>query len=189
MAVLLIDAGEGATSLDTAIAGYAHGHGKGIIVALNKWDRVEGKRQRAGELAATVRRELKFLDYAPLQFLSATTGWNLDKLLENIRAVGQARSQRVPTAELNRFFQALHLERAPVPAEKKVKIYYLTQAGVRPPTFVLFTDRPEKLHPAFERFLENQLRRRFGFVGTPLVFQTRPRRRTPRSGAPGPQSY
>lgn len=177
VALLMIDAQEGATSQDAAIARYAHENGKGLILVVNKWDLVQNKRLQAGELANTVRREMPFMDYAPMQFLSAASGWNLDKLLKNIREVGHARSQRVPTSELNRFFETLDLERLPVPAAKRTKIFYLTQAGVRPPTFVLFTDRTEKPHPAFEKFLEHQIRRRFGFAGTPIVLKTRPRRK------------
>jgi len=176
VALLLIDATEGATSQDAAIAAYAHQHGKGLVLVANKWDLVADKLHQAGQIAERLRREVSFLDYAPMQFLSAADGWNVDKLLRNIHEVGEARSRRVPTGELNRFFAGLNLERAPVPAQKRIKIFYLTQAAVRPPTFVLFTDRPEKLHPAFERFLENQVRRRFGFPGTPLVFKTRARR-------------
>ena len=177
IALLLVDATEGATALDAAIARYAHDHGKGLIVVLNKWDLVEDKLRKAGLLAGTVRRAIKFVDYAPMQFLSAASGWNLEKLLERIREVDRARSQRMPTGELNRLFQSLDLERAPVPAAKKVKILYLTQPGIRPPTFVLFTDRADKLHPAFERFLEHQIRRRFGFAGTPILLRTRARKK------------
>lgn len=177
VAVLMIDGAEGATSQDATIARYADENGKGIILVVNKWDTVENKRIRAGELQETVRREMPFVSYAPMQFLSAATGWNVDKLLRTIRDVGAARTQRVPTAELNRFFRTLDVDRAPVPASKRVKIYYLTQAGIRPPTFVLFTDRPQSLHPAFERYIENQIRRRFGFEGTPVVLKARPRSR------------
>ena len=177
IALLLVDATEGATAMDGTIARYAHDHGKGLIVVLNKWDLVKDKLRKAGLLADTVRRAMEFVDYAPMQFLSAASGWNLEKLLERIRQVDGSRSQRMPTAELNQLFQSLDLERAPVPAAKKVKIFYLTQAGIRPPTFVLFTDRAGKIHPAFERFLENQIRRRFGFAGTPIQLRTRARRK------------
>ena len=177
IALLLVDATEGATAMDGTIARYAHDHGKGLIVVLNKWDLVKDKLHKAGLLADTVRRAMEFVDYAPMQFLSAASGWNLEKLLERIRQVDRSRSQRMPTAELNQLFQSLDLERAPVPAAKKVKIFYLTQAGIRPPTFVLFTDRAGKMHPAFERFLEHQIRRRFGFAGTPILLRTRARRK------------
>jgi GTP-binding protein len=177
VALLLIDATEGATAQDAAIARHAHDHGKGLILVMNKWDLVEDKRRKAGQITGTARRGMEFVDYAPQQFLSAASGWNLEKLLGRIREVGRARAQRVPTGELNQFFRTLDLERAPLPASKRMKIFYLTQAGVRPPTFVLFTDRAEKLPPAFERYLENQIRRRFGFAGTPLVFKVRARKR------------
>ncbi len=173
VALLMMDAVEGATAQDAAIARYAHENGKGLILVVNKWDLVRNKLVQAGKLADTVRREMPFLSYAPMQFLSAATGWNAEKLLKSIRQVGRARSQRVETSELNRFFQGLDLDRAPVPSARKLKIFYLTQAGVRPPTFVLFTDRAGALHPAFARYLENQIRRRFGFAGTPIVLKTK----------------
>ncbi len=185
VAVLMIDATEGATSQDSAIARYAHENGKGIVLVVNKWDLIENKKYAAGKLNESLRRTLSFLDYAPVQFLSATTGWNVDKLMTNIRDVAAARSHRIPTAELNKFFETLDLIRARMPAARRVKIFYLTQAGVRPPTFILFTDKAQKLDPAFERYLENQFRRQFGFPGTPLVFKTRGRRET-HGTVPGP---
>jgi len=187
VALLLIDATEGATAQDAAIARYAHDHGKGLILVMNKWDLVEGKRRKAGPISETARRGMEFVDYAPQLFLSATSGWNLEKLLARIRDVGRARAQRVPTGELNQFFRTLDLERAPLPASKRMKIFYLTQAGVRPPTFVLFTDRAEKLPAAFERYLEHQIRRRFGFAGTPLVFKVRARKRQRRFTTDSPR--
>ncbi len=175
IALLMVDATEGATALDATIAGYAHQHGKGLILIINKWDLVEDKLVAAGRLNNSLRREMSFLDYAPMQFLSAESGWGVEKLMQNIRKVAEARDRRVPTAELNRFFESLDLERAKVPLKKRVKIFYLTQAGVRPPTFVLFTDRPIKLDPAFSRYLDNQIRRQFDFEGTPIVLKTRAR--------------
>jgi GTP-binding protein len=179
LALLMVDALEGASALDATIAGYAHQHGKGLILVVNKWDLVENKRLRAGQLMNTLRREMPFLDYAPMQFLSAQSGFGIAKLMANVRRVAQARLRRVPTAELNRFFEALDLERARLPLKKRIKIYYLTQAGVRPPTFVLFTDRAMKLEPSLERYLETQIRRRFDFEGTPIVFKVRGRGKSP----------
>ena len=176
VALLLVDPFEGVTALDTHIAGYAHQSGRGVIVVVNKWDAVQDRRQRGAQLTRQVREAFKFMDYAPVLFLSAETGMNVPRLVGTIREVGEACRRRIPTAELNRFFETVDFERATQPAGRKAKVLYLTQAGVRPPTFVLFTNRPEKLHFSFERFLENQIRRHFGFTGTPLVIKTKARR-------------
>jgi GTPase len=116
---------------------------------------------------------LKFLSYAPVVFISAETGRGTEKLLPLIEQVAKERRRRVSTSEMNRFLKSIDFDRASVPASKRVKIYYMTQAAVAPPTFVLFTDRPVKLHFSFERFIENQIRRVFGFVGTPIWIKSR----------------
>jgi GTP-binding protein len=120
-----------------------------------------------------VRHQLKFLAYAPVVFVSAATGRNLEKIFDLIRQVAAERRKRISTAEMNRFLATLDFERAPVPASRRVKIYYMTQTGTSPPRFVLFTDRPMKLHFSYERFLENQIRRAFGFLGTPIWLKVR----------------
>jgi GTP-binding protein len=173
VAVLLIDAGEGVAALDSHIAGYAQQSGKGVVLALNKWDAVADRLRSAGKLQAAVREELKFLDHAPLVYISAELGTNLDKLIKTIVEVYQACGQRIPTAELNRFFETLDFDRASQPAGQRIKVSYLTQAGTHPPTFVMFTNRAGKLHFSFERYLENQLRRRFGFSGAPIVIKNK----------------
>jgi len=161
--LLVLDATEGVLGLDATIAGYAHEGGRGIIVVVNKWDEVRRKSKNAFE--QDVRDHFKFLDWAPVEFVSAKTGEGVPRLFERIREVYAAASMRVPTGELNRFVEALRFEER--------KIYYITQASIRPPTFVLFTDRGGPLHFSHERYLANQVRKRFGFRGTPVVIKTR----------------
>ncbi len=120
-----------------------------------------------------LRRELKFLGYAPVVFVSAKSGRNVDKIFDLVTRVAAERRKRISTAEMNRFLQAIDFDRASVPYSRRVKIYYLTQVATAPPTFVLFTDRAVKLHFSYERFLENQIRRAFGFTGTPIWIKTR----------------
>ncbi len=122
-----------------------------------------------------VRDALKFLAYAPVLFISAKTGKNLDQIFRTVERVAAERRKRIPTGEMNRFLQSIDFDRASVPASRRVKIYYMTQAATAPPTFVLFTDRPVKLHFSYERFLENQIRRAFGFEGTPIWIKNRAR--------------
>ncbi len=122
-----------------------------------------------------VRYHLKFLDYAPLVFVSATTGLGIQELFKKVELVARERRKRVTTGQMNRFLANVDFQRASVPMNRRVKIYYMTQAAVAPPTFVLFTDRDVRLHFAFERFLANQLRSAFGFIGAPIWFKLRPR--------------
>jgi len=193
IALLVIDATEGVSALDATIAGYAHESGRSIIVIVNKWDLVTSGQKKAGrESKATrireskspgdraayeerVRYDLKFLSYAPVLFVSAATGKGTEKILPTLEEVASERRKRIPTAEMNRFLKYVDFERASVPARQQVKIYYLTQAGVSPPTFVLFTNRKVKLHFSYQRFLENQLRKAFGFVGSPIWIKNRAR--------------
>ena len=163
VAVLVLDATEGVLALDATIAGYAHEGGRAIIVCVNKWDRIEEKKKRAFE--QDLRDKLKFLDYAPVTFISAKTGAGVKALFKLIRAGYESASKRIATGELNRFVESLHFEER--------KIFYITQASVRPPTFVAFTDRKGPLHFSQERRLVNQIRRRFGFEGTPVVLKTK----------------
>jgi GTP-binding protein len=122
-----------------------------------------------------LRDKLKFLDYAPLIFLSAAAKQGIDGLFKKIELVARERRKRVTTGQMNRFLSRVDFQQASVPMKRRVKIYYMTQAAVAPPTFVLFTDRDVKLHFSFERFLANQIRATFGFIGTPIWFKTRPR--------------
>jgi len=193
IALLVIDATEGVSALDATIAGYAHESGRSVIVIVNKWDLVTSGKKKAGrESKATrirenkspadreayeerVRYDLKFLSYAPVLFVSAATGKGTEKIFPTLEQVAHERRKRIPTAEMNRFLKYVDFERASVPARQQVKIYYLTQAGVSPPTFVLFTNRKVKLHFSYQRFLENQLRKAFGFVGSPIWIKNRAR--------------
>jgi GTPase len=181
VALLIIDATEGVTSTDATIGGYAHESGRSVIIVVNKWDlvttaRTDGKPPADRNIfEEQVRRVLKYLDYAPIVFLSAVQRTNLHRLYEAITLVATERRKRVSTGQMNRFLERVDFQRATVPAAKKVRIYYMTQAAVAPPTFVLFTDRQVKLHFSYERFLENQIRDAFGFAGSPIWFKVRAR--------------
>jgi GTPase len=165
--LLVLDATEGVLGLDATIAGYAHEGGRGLILCVNKWDLIEEKRKR--EFERDLRDKLKFLDYAPVVFLSAKTGTGVTAVFKDIREVYQSASMRVSTGELNRFVESLRFEER--------KIYYITQASIRPPAFVVFTDSAGPLHFSHERYLINQIRKRFGFRGTPIVIKTRAKKK------------
>jgi len=164
--LLVLDATEGIVALDTTIAGYAHEGGRAVIICVNKWDQVQGQKgQRKREFEREVRDSFKFLDYAPIAFLSAKTGAGVEPIFRLIREVYESASRRVSTGELNRFVEQLRFEER--------KIFYITQHSIRPPAFAVFVDRGGPLHFSHERYLVNQLRRRFGFRGTPVLLQTR----------------
>jgi GTP-binding protein len=179
--LLIIDATEGVTGADATIGGYAHEAGKSVIVIINKWDlvgpgRTDGKQPADRDVfEQQTRRALKFLNYAPVLFISAETGKNTEKIFSAIERVAAERRKRISTGEMNRFLKRVDFERASMPMSKRVRILYMTQAQVAPPTFILFTDRPVKLHFAYERFLENQIRAEFGFEGTPIWIKNRAR--------------
>lgn len=181
VALLVIDATEGVTALDANIGGYAHESGRSVVIVVNKWDAVTTNRPEGTPEAnlkaytEQVRHALKYLDYAPLIFISAMEGKNIASVFREVQRVARERRKRVTTGNMNRFLNDVDFQRASVPMNKRVKIYFITQAAVAPPTFVLFTDRDVKLHFAFERFLENQLREAFGFSGTPIWFKVRAR--------------
>ena len=163
--LLVMDASEGFVALDATIAGYAHEGGRPVILCINKWDLItSGKRK---EFEQNVRDRLKFLDYAPLVFISALNATGIYDLLELIKRVNESAFQRVTTGELNRFVETLHFEER--------KVLYITQASVRPPSFILFTDKAGPLHFSHERYLVNQIRKRFGFEGTPIHVKIRGR--------------
>jgi GTP-binding protein len=193
IALLVIDATEGVSALDATIAGYAHESGRSVVIVVNKWDlvtsghkpavsqskaaRIRDSKHPADQAAyeRKLRYALKFLNYAPVLFISAVTGKSVDKIFPTLEEVAAERRKRIPTGEMNRFLKHVDFERASVPVRQRVKIYYLTQAAVAPPTFILFTDRAVKLHFSYQRFLENQIRRAFGFVGTPIWIKNRAR--------------
>jgi GTPase len=193
IALLVIDAAEGVSQLDAAIAGYAHESGRSIIIVVNKWDLVTSGAQKAGRPSKAMRMreskrpgdraayeerlryDLKFLNYAPVVFISAQAGAGVNRILPLIEQVAAERRKRISTSEMNRFIENVDFERASVPMRQRVKILYMTQASVAPPTFVLFTNRAVKLHFAYQRFLENQIRAAFGFLGTPIWIKNRAR--------------
>ena len=181
VALLVIDATDGVTGADATIGGYAHESGRSVIVLVNKWDAVTTGRTDCKPPAdreifeQQLRRTLKYLNYAPVIFLSALEGTGLGGVMNEVKAVAAERRKRVSTGQMNRFLERIDFQRAPVPMAKRIRIFYMTQAAVAPPTFVLFTDRDIKLHFSFERFLENQIREAFGFKGTPIWFKVRAR--------------
>ncbi|MBS1852176.1 MAG: ribosome biogenesis GTPase Der [Acidobacteria bacterium] len=191
IALIVIDATEGVSQLDATIAGYAHESGRSVIIIVNKWDLVlSGEKKPVSQSKAARIREskrpadqsayeqrlrysLKFLSYAPVLFLSAHTGKGVDRIFPLLEEVAKERNKRITTGEMNRFIKQVDFDRASVPMRQRVKILYMTQAAVAPPTFVLFTDRAVKLHFSYQRFLENQIRRAFGFMGTPIWIKNR----------------
>lgn len=178
--VLMIDATQGATDQDAAIAGEADKAGRGIIIVANKWDLLK---DRGADFVKTfdeaLRLQMKFLDYAPILHISALTGERAPKLLETIDRVTESRKKRVKTPELNKFVAEVTAAHPPAsPGRQHVRILYAAQTGVAPPTFVFFTNVATKFHFSYERFLVNQLRERFGFEGTPIRFHVRTRRRS-----------
>src|SRR6202522_4394192 len=181
VALLIIDATEGVTSSDATIGGYAHESGRSVILVVNKWDlvttgRTDGKPPADKEIfERKLRSVLKYLSYAPVVFISASEGKNIHTLLKLVREVAAERRKRVSTGQMNRFLEQVDFQRATVPAANKMRIFYMTQAAVAPPTFILFTNRQAKLHFSFERFLENQIRAAFGFRGSPIWFKVRAR--------------
>ena len=193
IALLVIDATEGVSQLDAAIAGYAHESGRSMIIVVNKWDLVISGELKAGRPSKAMRmresrrpgdrdayeerlrHDLKFLNYAPIVFISAKSGKGTEKIFPLLEQVATERRKRVPTSAMNRFIETVDFERASVPMRSRVKILYMTQASVAPPTFVLFTNRAVKLHFSYQRFLENQIRQAFGFLGTPIWIKNRAR--------------
>jgi GTP-binding protein len=163
--IVVMDASEGVLGLDATIAGYAHEGGRSVILCVNKWDLITTGKKK--EFEEDVRYNLKFLEYAPVVFLSAKMGSGLNKVYPLVKECYESATKRVTTGELNRFVADLHFEER--------KILYITQTGVRPPSFILFTDKAGDLHFSNERFLVNQLRKRFGFLGTPIELKIRGR--------------
>ena len=187
VSLLIIDAAEGVAALDANIGGYAHESGRSVIIVINKWDLMtrtgkDGMRLFDGKPPADqklyeqeVRDKLKYLDYAPLLFISAADGKNIESVFKKVELVARERRKRVTTGQMNRFLEKVDFQRASVPMNKRVRIYYMTQAAVAPPTFVLFTDKDVKMHFSFERFLGNQIRENFGFIGSPIWFKIKAR--------------
>ena len=177
VALVLIDAAEGITEQDERIVGLAHEEGKGIIIVLNKWDLVPDKEEAFKRITTEVQQRLKFADYAPVITISAVTRQRVTKVFEEIDKVIVEREKRVPTAELNRVFETLAAgHEPPLYRARRVKYFYITQVGVKPPTFVVFVNYPEGVHFSYIRYIENNLRRAFGFRGSPVRIFAKKRR-------------
>ena len=175
--LMLIDAVEGVTALDANIAGYAHEAGRSLLLVVNKWDAVEKDTYTVNQYEERIRDQMKFLDYAPIIFLSALTGQRVVRLPALIARANEARNQRVTTGQLNQFFHD-HLEqpKATISGKHRLKVLYVTQAGIRPPTFVIFTSGTRtKIHFSYQRYLINRLRETFGFYATPIRIKQRSR--------------
>ncbi len=169
--VIMIDAQDGITEQDTKIAGYAHEEGKASIIVVNKWDLVEKETGTLEEYRKVVMEKLGFMQYAPILFISAKTGQRVNKLYELIKFVSNQASLRISTGMLNDLLnEATAMVQPPSDKGKKLKLYYATQVSIRPPTFVIFVNNMELFHYSYERYIENQLRKSFGFEGTPVRF-------------------
>ncbi|MCX8130042.1 MAG: ribosome biogenesis GTPase Der [Clostridia bacterium] len=169
--LIMIDAVDGVTEQDTKIAGYAHEQGKASIIVVNKWDLVEKETGTLEEYRKVVHEKLGFMTYAPVVFISAKTGQRVQKLYELIKYVSNQGAMRISTGMLNDIVnEAIAMVQPPSDKGKRLKILYATQAGVKPPTFVIFVNSSELFHYSYERYLENQLRKSFGFEGTPIRF-------------------
>ncbi len=177
VAVLVIDAEEGITEQDTKIAGIAHERGKGMIIVVNKWDAIEKDDKTIYKFTEEIRQKLSYMPYAELLFVSAKTGQRLNKLFEMIDMVIENHSLRISTGVVNEIVtEAVALNQPPSDKGKRLRIYYVTQASVRPPTFVIFVNDKELMHFSYTRYLENKIREAFGFRGTPLKFIIRERK-------------
>ena len=175
--VVVIDAKEGVTEQDAKIAGIAHDRGKGIIVAVNKWDAIEKNDKTIYQYTNKIRETLAFMPYAEFIFISAATGQRLPKLFDMIDMVRQNQNLRVATGVLNEIMtEAVAMQQPPSDKGKRLKIYYMTQVSVKPPTFVVFVNDKELMHFSYTRYLENQIRNAFGFKGTSLKFIIRERK-------------
>lgn len=175
--ILLIDAVEGVTEQDAKIAGIAHERGKAVIIAVNKWDAIEKDNKTVNQYTAKVREVLAYMSYAEVTFISAVTGQRLNKLYELIDMVAENHAMRISTGVLNEIMaEAVALQQPPSDKGKRLRLYYITQAAVKPPTFVIFVNDKELMHFSYTRYIENKIREAFGFKGTPLKFIIRERK-------------
>ncbi len=174
VAVLVIDAQEGITDQDTKIAGIAHERGKAAIIAVNKWDAIEKDDKTMNKFLKDIANELAYMSYAPRVFISALTGQRVIKMLDTVKEVYANNSMRISTGVLNDvLIEAMAMQQPPADKGRQLKIYYMTQVGVKPPTFVIFVNDRELMHFSYRRYIENQLRQNFGFNGTPIHFVVR----------------
>jgi GTP-binding protein len=175
--VIVIDATEGVTEQDAKIAGIAHDNGKGIIIAVNKWDAIEKNDKTVYEYTNKVRQVLSFMPYAEIMFISAKTGQRLPKLFDMIDVVIENHALRIDTGVLNEIMaEAVALQQPPSDKGKRLKLFYITQVAVKPPTFVIFVNDKSLMHFSYTRYIENKIREAFGFKGTPLKFIIRERK-------------
>jgi GTP-binding protein len=176
VALMVIDGLEGVTEQDKRIAGYVHEAGKGVIIIVNKWDIVEKDDKTMKKFDEEIRRELGFMQYAPTLYVSALTKQRVVKITDIVNFVAEQQSQRISTSVLNEIVsEAVQLTPPPSDKGKRLKILYVTQAGIKPPHFIFFVNEPELLHFSYQRYLENKLRENFGFEGTPLKITVRKR--------------
>lgn len=175
--VLMIDAQEGVTEQDTKIAGIAHERGKGVIIAVNKWDAIEKDDKTMNKFSARIREKLAFMSYAEILYISAKTGQRVDKLFDTIDMVLENQAMRISTGVLNEILsEATALKQPPSDKGRRLRLYYITQVAVKPPTFVIFINDKELTHFSYTRYIENQIRNTFGFRGTPIRFIYRERK-------------
>ena len=175
--VLVIDATEGVTEQDAKIAGIAHERGKAAIIAVNKWDAIEKDDKTIYKFTNKVRETLSYMPYAEMIFISAKTGQRLPKLFDLIDVVSENHSMRVATGVLNEIMtEAVALQQPPSDKGKRLRLYYITQVSVKPPTFVIFVNDKELMDFSYTRYIENRIRDAFGFRGTPLKFIIRERK-------------
>ncbi len=174
--ILLIDAVEGVTEQDAKIAGIAHERGKAVIIAVNKWDAIEKDHKTVNQYSAKIRNILSYMPYAEITYISAMTGQRLPKLFDLIDVVHENHTLRISTGVLNEIMsEAVAMQQPPSDKGKRLRLYYITQVGVKPPTFVIFVNDKELMHFSYTRYIENQIREAFGFKGTPLKFIIRER--------------
>lgn len=174
VAILVIDANEGITDQDTKIAGIAHERGKAAIIAVNKWDSIEKNDKTMNQYLKDIGNELAYMPYAPKVFISAMTGQRINRMLELIQTVHQNHALRISTGVLNEvLIEATAMQQPPADKGRQLRLYYMTQVSVKPPTFVIFVNERELFHFSYRRYIENQLREAFGFMGTPIHFIVR----------------
>ena len=175
--LMVIDAAEGVTEQDAKIAGIAHERGKGVIIVVNKWDAIEKNDKTMREYEAKIRQVLSYMPYAEIMYVSAMTGQRLPKLYDMIDMVIENQTLRIATGVLNEIMtEAVAMQQPPSDKGKRLKLYYITQVAVKPPTFVIFVNDKELMHFSYTRYIENQIRETFGFKGTPLRFIIRERK-------------
>lgn len=174
VAILVIDANEGVTDQDTKIAGIAHERGRAAIIAVNKWDSIEKDDKTMNRFLKDIANELAYMSYAPRVFISALSGQRIMKMLDMIKTVHENHALRISTGVLNDvLIEATAMQQPPADKGRQLRLYYMTQVSVKPPTFVIFVNEKELFHFSYKRYIENQLRDAFGFVGTPIHFIVR----------------